>query len=249
MSDYFFIVGAQRSGTTYFYQVLDEHPEIEMARPLRPEPKFFHTDELFEKGLGFYKNRFFANQSGAWLRGEKSTSYIESEKAAARISRCFPGAKIFFLLRDPIERAISHYWFSVNNGWENLPMTDAFLKEPERWLNYDHKRISVSPYAYLRRGLYIDYISMYQRYFPPENIKVLLYEQLVGSEVQIRNVYTYLGVSDYTPTILHSKVNKGDKLDTSLSPDLEQYLIDYFAQPNTRLAEWLGMPLTEWQRS
>jgi hypothetical protein len=165
MNDHFFIAGAQRSATTYLYHLLAEHPEIEMAQPVRPEPKFFLVDELFEHGLAYYRERFFPGKPGARLRGEKSTSYMESEIAAQRIARCFPESHILFLLRDPIERAISNYWFSVNNGLESLPLEEAFRREEERWQQYDRSRVSVSPYAYLRRGRYIDFIEVYERYF------------------------------------------------------------------------------------
>ena len=247
MSEHFFIVGAQRSGTTYLYQVLDEHPNIEMARPLKPEPKFFHIDSLFEKGLEFYQTRFFDRQSNAQVRGEKSTTYIESDKVARRIAACFPQAKILVMLRDPIERAISNYWFSVNNGWETLPMEIAFLREGERWFDYDPEKISVSPYAYLSRGRYLDYLLMYESYFPPENIKVMLFEQFIGSKAHLFDLYTFLGVSSYLPSMLHSRVNQGNKPDTSLSAELRQYLVDYFAEPNAGLAEHLHLSLAEWQ--
>ena len=247
MSEHFFVVGAQRSGTTYLYRILDEHPQIEMAKPVRPEPKFFYIDSLFEKGLDFYENHFFGN-AGTQLKGEKSTSYIESEKAARRIASCYPQAKILVILREPIERAISNYWFSVNNGWETLPLEEAFRAEDNRRFDYNSEKISVSPYAYLQRGCYINYLLMYESYFPVENIKVMLYEQLVGSAVCIRDLYAFLGVSEFTPSVLHTPVNSGNKPGTSLSPKLQQYLVDYFAEPNARLAEHLNLSLKEWQR-
>ncbi len=86
-SEHFFIVGAQRSGTTYLYRTLDEHPEIEMAKPVRPEPKFFLQGDLSAYTHDDYLGLFFGNKAGAKLRGEKSTSYIESEHAARQISR------------------------------------------------------------------------------------------------------------------------------------------------------------------
>jgi len=247
--DYFFVAGAQRSGTTYLYRLLAEHPEIEMAQPLRPEPKFFLIDTLFEQGLPSYKKRFFEGKAGAWLRGEKSTSYMESEKAAKRIASCFPAAKILFLLRDPIERAISNYWFSVNNGLETLSMAEAFLQEEARWLDFNPEHVSVSPYAYLRRGRYIDYISIYERYFPAENIKTMLYEQLVRSENFIQNLYTFLRVAnDFRPSILDQAVNKGNEPSSLLSAKLRRYLQDYFAEPNACLAERFGLDLAEWRQ-
>jgi hypothetical protein len=249
VGEHFFIAGAQRSGTTYLYQLLAEHPEIEMAKPLRPEPKFFLLDPLFERGLEYYEYHFFEGKRTARLRGEKSTSYIESEQAAQRIVSCFPEAKILFLLRDPIERAISNYWFSVNSGLETMSMTKAFLHETERWLYYDDASTSVSPYGYLKRGHYIDYISMYERYFPAESLRVMLYEQFVGSAAEVHDLYAFLGVDpDFIPSTLYQIINKGDKPDSTLAPDLEQYLVNHFAESNARLAEHIGLTLTEWRR-
>jgi hypothetical protein len=248
MSEHFFIVGAQRSGTTYLYRVLDEHPEIEMAKPLKPEPKFFHIDSSYEKGLVFYQDHYFSNNESVRVYGEKSTTYLESKRATGRIAECYPHAKILVILRDPIERAISNYWFSVNNGWETLPIEEAFRREDDRRCNYDPEKISVSPYAYLKRGCYIDYLLMYESYFSAENIKVMLYEQFIGSETYIFELFTFLGVSKFIPPVLHTTVNKGNKPDTSLSLELERYLVNYFAEPNARLAEHLNISLQEWQR-
>lgn len=244
---YFFIVGAQRSGTSYLYTLLAEHPEIEMAKPLRPEPKFFLRDSLFCRGLDHYENYFSEGKARAWLRGEKSVSYMESEKAARRLAAHFPKAKLLFLLRDPIERAISNYWFSVSHGWETVSMAEAFFHEERRRLDYDPQRVSVSPYAYLSRGRYIDYISMYERYFPIKNMRIVLYEQLVKSVEVIRDIYAFLGANcEFVPSTHHGVVNQGKKPDISLDADLQRYLSDSFAESNLRLAERFGLDLREW---
>ena len=251
MTDHFFIAGAQRCATTYLYHVLAQHPEIEMAHPVRPEPKFFLIDSLFERGIAFYDSTYFRNKEGAWLRGEKSTSYMESEKTAVRISECFPDAQIVFLLRDPVSRAISNYRFSVKNGFEELSMEEAFVHEEERRGNYDQARVSASPYAYLKRGRYVDYISMYQRHFPQESIKVIIQERFVGSAPAMQDLFSFLGVSlnflpDGLDKVIHASNSSSEPL-ASLSPDLEHYLIDYFEDSNKQLAELLGLELTEWR--
>jgi len=248
MPEHFFIAGAQRSGTTYLYHILDEHPEIEMARPIAPEPKFFITEDLYREGLEYYERHFFAGKPGARLRGEKSVSYMEYEKAARRIADSFPDARILFLLRDPVERAVSNYWYSRNNGLETLPIAEAFRREEERWPDYDHARISASPYAYLRRGRYLVYISVYLRYFPAENVKVLLHEELVGSTEHIRELYAFLGVSrDFHPPSIGDVINRAEKSSALLPPELKRYLHEYFAAPNARLAKALGLDLGAWQ--
>ncbi len=126
MTERFFIVGGQRCGTTYLYHLLAGHPEIEMAVPVRPEPKFFLDDALYEKGLDHYERTFFAGKPGSKIKGEKSTSYLEYEKVAARISSAFPDASILVVVRNPVERAMSHWRFSTQNGVESVSMEEAF---------------------------------------------------------------------------------------------------------------------------
>lgn len=250
MHEHFFIVGAQRSGTTYLYGLLDEHPEIEMARPMRPEPKFFLDEALYQEGLEGYERRFFSANAGARLRGEKSVSYAESEPAAQRIARSFPSAKILFLLRDPVERAVSHYRFSVANGLESASMAEAFLHEEQRRDQYDPKKIAMSPFAYLTRGRYADQIMLYERFFPAENIKVLLLEQLSGSRETVAELYEFLGVArDFEPSSLDQRVNAQQRTGEPLDPGLEKFLVSNFAEPNARLAEHLKLPLARWWRS
>jgi hypothetical protein len=250
MTEHFFIVGAQRSATTYLYHLLDEHPQIEMAKPIRPEPKFFLLDNLYEQGIDAYVEQFFDPTAFPDLRGEKSTSYGEMEEAARRISAHFPQARIIFLLREPIERAVSHYWFSVRNGLETLPIGEAFRQEESRRESFDQNKISISPFAYIRRGLYIDQIELYERFFPPEQIKIMLHERLITSPETLDDLYRFLGVDDtFNPPSWGQVINAGQKGSETLTPDLEQMLIERFAEPNARLAGRMGIDLREWNRT
>ncbi|MFQ5508349.1 MAG: sulfotransferase [Leptospirillia bacterium] len=250
MAEHFFIVGAQRCGTTFLYRLLAGHPEIEMAEPVRPEPKFFLDDERYEKGLDDYEQRFFSGKPGAWLKGEKSTSYLESDIAAKRISEAFPDARIIVLLRDPVARAVSNWRFSVQHGVETLSMAEAFMQEEKRREDYDRSRFSVSPYAYLARGCYVDYIATFERYFPRRQIGVFLFEELTSDPAAAAAVFTFLGVdSTAVSGVSDGPVNASDEPEDasgSPNPDLVRYLADYFAAPNARLAAWLGRPLDAW---
>ena len=90
-----FIVGAQRSGTSYLYKILDSHPSVELAKPIKPEPKFFLKKKLFALGKEYYLSRYFdTNNNKNVYFGEKSTSYIERPEAAKRIYNFFPDAKV-----------------------------------------------------------------------------------------------------------------------------------------------------------
>jgi hypothetical protein len=246
VTEHFFIVGAQRSATTYLYHLLDEHPQIEMAKPIRPEPKFFLLDNLYEQGIDAYLAQFFDASAAPDRRGEKSTSYCESEVAARRIAAHFPQARVIFLLREPIDRAVSNYWFSVRNGLETRPIGDAFRKEDSRRDDY---QTSVSPFTYVKRGLYIEQIEMYEQFFPRDQIGIFLHERLTTSPETLDSIYRFLGVDDtFNPPLWGQVINAGQKGSETLTPDLEQMLIGKFAGPNARLAERMGGDLAEWRR-
>lgn len=249
MIEHFFVVGAQRCGTTYLYRLLAGHPEIEMAQPLRPEPKFFLSDDLFRLGLDYYEQTYFRGKETAWLRGEKSTSYIESETAAQRLVGHFPAAKIIIALRDPVERAISNYRFTAQNGLEPLPMEQAFLQEEYRLQSGPaDPEISVSPYAYLARGRYLEYLEIYEQHFPREQIKLLLYEEFIGSLESARKLFEFLGVqTDYIPPNLGAIANPSRKDEHAVDPAVRRFLADYFAEPNLKLARHTGLDLSAWQ--
>lgn len=239
MPDHFVIVGAQRSGTTYLYGILDEHPEIEMAKPLRPEPKFFLDDDQYALGLDYYESHFFSDAT-ARVRGEKSTSYIESEVAAQRISVTLPDALIVVVVRDPVRRAVSNYRFTVEHGIEDLPPADALRRAASGDRPWDRTRFSVSPFDYLARGRYVDYLERFAAHVARDQMRVLLFEELVADPSVVASLYERLGVDPTVrPSGLGTAVNAANAPDELLEPELETWLRDYFHEPNRRLEEFL----------
>jgi hypothetical protein len=93
----FVIAGAPRCGTTWLTSALDRHPDIWLAKPRRPEPKFFLVDELYELGIEEYSRRWFAGAPGGAKVGEKSTNYLESPVAAERMAAHLPGVRLLFV--------------------------------------------------------------------------------------------------------------------------------------------------------
>lgn len=249
---HFIIAGAQRSGTTYLYQVLDEHPAIEMARPLRPEPKFFLDDALVANGLDYYEQTYFAGKASATHRGEKSTSYMESLRAARNIRRLLPRVTLLFLLRHPILRAISNVEFSIQNGFETLDLEEALSREAERASATAPLATSVSPFAYRARGHYFRYLSEYLSVFDRSQVIVLLHESLVGEKVAIQDLYSRLGVEPgYIPARLHERANESTgprKHWMQLSRPFRTALVEEFEPSNTKLAEQFGVDIAVWKK-
>jgi hypothetical protein len=243
--NHFFIVGGQRCGTTYLAERLSAHPEIAMAQPVRPEPKYFLSPGAAIRGAAYYVSRYFDSASMALVLGEKSTSYAESDRAAESIASLFPQARILFVLRDPLERAVSNYWFSVNHGAEALPLRDAFLQEEARVDQYDRKAYSTSPFAYLRRGRYIEQVERYDRCFPSDQVSIRFYEELMASPSELDAICRFLGVEEglLAPDPSPVRVNASDREESGLDDDLRATLEAYFEDSNDRLAQRLGRPV------
>ena len=83
----FVIGGGQRCGTTWLYHLLDEHPQIYLAKPVRPEPKFFITEPAPGRNLDWYLKTWFADARDERAVGEKSTAYLDNTEAAERMKR------------------------------------------------------------------------------------------------------------------------------------------------------------------
>ena len=127
MANNHFIVGAQRSGTTYLLDNLNQHPEICITSKIKPEPKFFLKKNELINGRQFYLNKYFKNHINEKILIEKSTSYIQCNEAALAINKMFPNARIIILLRNPVNRALSNFFFSKINGIKSLIVTIFFF--------------------------------------------------------------------------------------------------------------------------
>lgn len=244
-SEHFFVVGMQRCGTTYAAELLADHPHISFARPLWPEPKFFLDDELYAKGVSYYLREYVP---GAGIRGSKATSYAESSKALDRIARDLPDAKLIVILRDPVDRAVSNYNFSVQNGLEEEEMEAALTCESMQLRPHYSKLLSASPFAYLWRGLYAEHLERVWSSFPPDQVGIFFFEELVDSQEAVASIYRFLGADDEFRSASAPKViNSSDKQRTETPPSVLESLARYFSEPNERLARQLGRPLPGWR--
>ena len=192
----FIIGGAPRSGTSWLYQVLDMHPEIFMAKPIKPEPKFFLIDELYEQGIEYYGQKWFQDTGGHKVYGEKTTNYLEAANVAERIKRNLPNVKLIFILREPVERAFSNYLWSIKNKMETEDFETALFLEDKRERELTGNLRYSRPHANFSRGLYADLLKPYFDLFPREHILCLKFEDIAESaDTFIERVHKFLGVT------------------------------------------------------
>lgn len=244
--NHLFIVGAQRSGSTYLYRVLDSHPQVSMVHPVRPEPKFFMSEQLVGKGREYYEQTYFGDRKpGALYLGEKSTSYIESPEAALQMKRFYPSARILMILRDPVVRAYSNYRFSVAHELEDLTFGEALVAERQR-LQDTAFNTSVTPYAYRKRGHYINYIESYLEVFDTSQLCVLIFEEFVNELENVQALYRWLGLDDsFVPPSLREVLNPA----TVQKEDQQTAFCDLalgYCDSIARLEGWLGRRIKIW---
>jgi hypothetical protein len=244
----FIIGGAPRSGTTWLYELLDRHPDVYMARPLKPEPKFFLVDYLYARGLTFYADTWFAAAGRSRLAGEKSTDYLESAAAAERIARDLPGVKLVFILREPAERAYSNYLWSRMNGLETEDFETALRLEAAREKELPERLRFARPFSYFSRGLYADLLAPYLQRFAREQMLILRFEDIRDRAGELaERLHRFLGVSPRSEDVDGlGVVNPSEKDGMALDEALRRDLLARYAEPNRRLAAVLGPDFTLW---
>ncbi len=206
----FFIVGAQRTGTSSLSYYLSQHPEIFM--PQIKEPQFFCDDFRKEADKYNKKNKYFLfNSLNDYLKifkkankvkciGEASTLYLYSKIAAKNIYKFNPHAKIIIILREPIDFLISLHRHLVNTGHENIvDLRKALETEQGRkqGKNLPPRVICPSFVFYSNILRFSNQLKRYFEIFPRQNIKVIFSEDLKNNTKEVyREILKFLGVED-----------------------------------------------------
>ncbi len=188
----FFVLGAQKSGTTYFHGLLSSDERISL--PVRKETHFFSDNKgKFDHGLSFYMDEYYGHSSGDAILGEIDPEYLYFSKVPKRLYDAYPNARLIVLFRDPVKRAFSHYVMNYRRGVEVFTFEDALKLEDERVStgNIDEQ----SCFSYFSRGLYAEQVKRYLEFFPKEHMLFLraddLYEN--ASDVLIE-FYKFIGL-------------------------------------------------------
>jgi hypothetical protein len=186
--------------------------------------------------------------SGEYITGEASPYYLYHPHVARRVFSVVPDPKLIVLLRDPVDRAISHYWHMVNSGREDLSIEEAFECEPERLEDEKYKLHSSEGYysfnhqmfSYLDRGKYLEQIERFREYFDEGRILILKSERLFNETQDTYNEVTdFLGIDRHTLDVKETK-NEGEyKRETPIS--ILRRLEEYYSEQKAQIEEELGI--------
>jgi len=197
-----FVVGSMKSGTTTLYNYLDSHPQIFMSKRPWKEPRYFVKEMNWSKGEDWYLS-LFESADKELIIGEASHHYSwipHYSGVPERIHKFNPEARIFYIMRDPVERTISQYWWEVQWSGEGRDMLTAVKKMDDL--------IDVSNYAMQ--------LQPYIKLFGRERVMAITLEELNSSTSQtLYEIFTWLGVdSSFLPTDLNRRDNiSSEKVD------------------------------------
>lgn len=192
----FIICGTQKGGTTALDAYLREHPEICMAN--EKEVHYFDTDRHFANGKPDYSQYHisFSPNELHKIIGEATPSYMYLYDVPRRIWEYNPNMKLIVVLRNPIERAYSHWNMERSRNCEDLSFWNAIINERKRCrtvLPLQHRT-----YSYVDRGFYLDQLRRLWTFFPKENILILKNEYMKKQpEKALEDVCKFLGVSPF----------------------------------------------------
>lgn len=222
MPDYC-IIGAQKSGTTSLYSYLALHPQV---RPSYVK-EIHYYNQYFNEGKKWYRAHFplgpLDREKRGFITGEASTMYLHDPESPARMFVDVPEIKLMLVLRNPVDRAVSHYHHRIRSGREMRSFNEAFESALFKVKAGDY--VSGAETDYLRYGCYVEDIKHWLEIFPEEQLRVIQAEALFESPAPIfKEVSEFLGI-DYLEPTSSRKFNSGGykKDDSSLRSELEAY--------------------------
>jgi hypothetical protein len=246
----YLIVGAQRSGTSSLYHYLTGHPAV--VRALTKEIRFF--DVNYANGTSWYRSHFPSARYRAAVKqrsglevvtGEASPDYLFHPLVPDRVAPLLPAAKVIVVLRNPVDRAHSHYWHQVRRGFEPLSFDDAIDREADR-LRGEFERVVEDPayvsferhhHSYLARGIYVEQIGWWLRRFPREQLMVIRSEDLFTDAGSVaKRLLEFLGLP---PRDLGRFPQDNAFSQAGMDAATRARLVEYFRPHNDRLSELL----------
>ncbi|MCB9460731.1 MAG: sulfotransferase [Anaerolineaceae bacterium] len=260
-----FVVGAAKSATTTLYEYLRNIPDICMSNP--KEPYFFEYE--YALGIDHYREKYFKHWMGEPIIGEARHRNLYLPYIARRIYEFNPAAKIIIIVRNPVDRAYSHWWHWFSRGLDTLSFREAIMIDYDRIQknqNMDAKTLQEIYYAaceitngrgpfrtYLDSGYYYKQIQRYRQVFPDEQIKVVCFSDLRRDAYAfIKSIEAFLNIDYYTKdnfSVLRSnQANEKEMKQPPMDPEVRQWLVDHYRDHNAKLSQIIDRDLSDWDR-
>jgi lipopolysaccharide transport system ATP-binding protein len=235
----FVVIGTQRGGTSYFYRLLTtKHPLV--RRAAAKELHFF--DNKFAEGVGWYRRCFSEGEhvdGQRTITGEASPSYLFDPQVPERMARIVPDARLIAFMRNPVDRAYSHYQMEVRRGKEARSFEEATQEEMTS-VEGQGNTVDV-PHAYLRRGLYAEQLKRFSFFANRDRLLVVKSENLFTRRLEVLDrVLTFLRLPPFEPTLAPHAPPTGRATYEPMDPGTRRRLEGFFAPHNERLYDLLS---------
>lgn len=227
-----FIAGCQRCATTSLLDFFSQCGNSYLPFSVRPERK------------PLLKESWQADILSHGVKGrvniDKATSYIEYPMVSDIIRSNFTDYKVLISLRNPIDRALSNYFFSVENGIEDRSLEEAlFSKEKKRY-----KAISVDPFNYVGRGFYYNYLRDFLINMSKEKYKIVVSEKFMKDEHYRDSISTWAGLDCNNAEFLHK--NSAAKNHNHVSQEIRDRLAIIYQHENSKLIKEFDIDVGDW---
>lgn len=236
----FLIIGATKGGTTSLHYYLGQHPDV-FVLPEK-ETNFFAQNSalcMIDRTVRSREEyeKLFAGAKGKKVIGESSPAYLAVPDAPKLIHDLIPAVKLIAVLRNPIERAYSHYLMRRRQGKEARTSFEEVLAADD----LDPLR------SYKSRGFYGQHLERYTKYFPMEQMKIFLYEEFTDDAAHIvKEIFGFLDVDDAFLPDMREKHNVNPPAEEPISPKAKKMLQDLYRDDLALAGNILGRDLSGW---
>ena len=211
---YFFVVGVMKGGTTSLFKYLKEHPDVWM--PDEKEIPFFHNEDISDDTWRTYRAIYLMPKNGEKLAGTASPQYMCDSRIPERMSKFVPDAKIIIVVRDPIERAVSHYKMLARWGIEKRTFDDAVSHQLQPHILKLERIRSCSERgavddSYVCRGEYGRIVDLYSSCYPGKVLIICSDDLRDERKLTLERVFQFLGVDpDFVPKNMIKAFHKSE---------------------------------------
>lgn len=249
----YYIIGSAKCGTSSLYESLILHPSIHPA--VTKEIHFF--DRYYDRGISWYKvcfpfkfqklfkKKFFGKN---FITGEATPRYIEHPNTAEKILRITPNAKLIVILRNPIDRAYSHWNMNYRGGEkESLSFEEALEQEKVR-INGEYEKMEKNPsyyarpfyrYSYLERSTYVNYLEKWMKVFPKKQLLIIKSEDFFSNPQKVYDrILEFLNLPQFN--LEKFKKTRIGKYTQPIDPKTRKELVEYFKPINKKLYDLIN---------